>query len=190
MKKSTSQLLIEVIVLLVSIAIIATLGSKDTKAQTSIIPNDLALELARKYSMDDGLVGGALITPKNAYGQVMTYDEAILFVSGKSIDPSTQIFTKRDISVWLVILEGEFVSHVPASVDGAVPAKDVNHRQMAIIMDAKTGELYRRTLISPQIQLLPADLPTLQDSQEDSNFILPTQVPIATEIPYYQTLTP
>ena len=191
MKKYRSQLLFAISIGLALIAVSVNVNLNKTRAQTSLIPSTLALELAQSYSIDDGLIGGALTPSSKAYGQVMTYEEAIQFVFGKPIDSNTQIYTIREKAVWLIILEGEFVSHAPASADGVIPAKDVIHSQMGVILDATTGEILRRTLISPEKELPVTDLPVLEGiAEQDTPFILPTPAPVSTEIPFYQTLTP
>jgi len=118
----------------------------------------------------------------------MTYGQAVQFVLGRSIDLNTQEYKIRNNAVWLLVLAGEFVEHVPSSADGIIPAKDVIHHQMAIILDGNTGEIIGRVMISPQKVLLVSSLPVLIESS-DALPALPTKGPISTEVPY-PTLSP
>jgi len=186
MKKNNLSLFLAITLVPITIGIV--LNVRSTNAQTSVIPNGLALDLALSYSMDDGLMGGALNPPAKVYGQVMTYEEAVKFVLNKPIDSNTQNYKTLNKTVWLVVLEGEFVEHVPPSADGIIPAKEVIHNQMAIILDGNTGEIMRRILLSPQIKLSVANLPVLQKTNAPLP-ALPTSVPISTEVPY-PTLPP
>ena len=62
--------------------------------------------------------------------------------------------------VWLVVLEGKFIEHVPPAPQN-IPAKDVEHSQMALILDAKTGDAFESVLVSPQLPLDISTLPVL-----------------------------
>jgi hypothetical protein len=161
-----------------------------TKAQSSTIDENFALELALSYSMDDGLIGGAIQPPQKMYGQTMTYNEAFQFVSGRAIEPNTKQFEKRNLIVWLVVLEGEFIEHVPASPDGTIPASEVIHEQMTIIMEGNTGDLMRKTLISPDRKLPATLLPILErtDSEQPAPSIIVIEPQIIFVTPF-PTLT-
>ncbi|MBM3181687.1 MAG: hypothetical protein FJZ86_15250 [Chloroflexi bacterium] len=187
MKKNNLRLLLTM-VLIVLIAVSFSSRAETTKAQTIAISGDAALELALSYSMDDGLMGGRLTLPEKVYGEVMTYDEAVQFVSNRPIDPNTKKYEMRNKLVWLIVLEGKFVEYVPSSPDGAIPATEILHNQMAIILDGKTGEIMREILVSPQRKLPVTNLPVLQKSNSAASE-LPTRNPILTEIPY-PTLVP
>ena len=185
MKKSILLLLL---VLTVLAASVFSVQFDNTKAQTSSISEDAALVLAISYSADDGLVGGAVAPPEKIYGQIMTYNEAVLFVLNKPIGQNTTKNEMRNNIVWLIVLDGEFVEHVPPSPDGSIPAIDIAHNQMAIILDGKTGDILRRILPPSHIKLSVANLPLLETTDNIAPD-LPTQIPISTEIPF-PTLTP
>ena len=187
MKKNNLRLLLTM-GLIVLIAISFSSRAETTTAQTIAISGDAALELALSYSMDDGLMGGRLTLPEKVYGEVMTYDEAVQFVSNRPIDPNTKKYEMRNKLVWLIVLEGKFVEYVPSSPEGAISATEILHNQMAMILDGKTGEIMKEVLVSPQRILLVTNLPVLQKT-DSAVSELPTRNPISTEIPY-PTLTP
>ena len=155
---------------------------KELEAQIMAIPGDLALHLALESSKDEGL-GGWQIPPEKVYGQVVTYSKAVQFIFDKPIDSSTKEYEKRDKTVWLVAFEGKFVEHVPTSAGGDIPAKDVIHNQLAVILDGNTGEVMRQVMPSPQTKLPFSNLPILQSTRK-SLPPLPTRGPILTEEPY------
>lgn len=175
----------KILPLILTIALILTSCSKVKESEAepmTKVSGRLALELAFSGSKDDGF-DGWLVPPEKAYGQVMTYDEAMLFVFGKPVEPNTKEFEKRNKTVWLIVLEGEFVEHVPASVGGDIPAKEVIHDQMVMLLDGETGEILREILPSPKMELPVNNLPVLQKTEEELP-VLPTQIPIFTEVPY------
>lgn len=182
MKKNNLRLFLT-IALIVLIAVSFSSRAESTKAQTTTISDGAALELALSYSMDDGLMGGRLTPPEKVYGEVMTYDEAVQFVSSRPIDPNTKKYEMRNKLVWLIVLEGEFIEHVPPSAGGDIPATEIVHNQMAIILDGKTGEIMRRMLPPTQIKLPVTNLPVLQKTDSAAPE-LPTSNPISTEVPY------
>ncbi len=155
-------------------------------AQTSIIPSNVAISLALSYSKDDGLVGGLVGQPAEMYGKVMTYSEATEYVLSQPINPGDGIAKISGNPVWLIILQGKIVEHVPSAPD--IPAKDVIHNQMAVIIDGNTGEILERILISPQTTLSLASLPVLT-MPSGTVPAAPTKMPIFTEIPL-PTATP
>ncbi len=189
MKRGRSKLYFAIVLIFTLLILSVVLRANDTNAQTSIIAESLALNRALAYSVDDGLMGGSLPTSSvTVYGQDMPYGEAVQFVLGRPIDSNTQNYKNRNKVVWLLVLEGKFVEHVPPSADGSIPAKEVIHNQMVIILDGSTGEIMRRMLLSPQIKLSTANLPALQRST-GALPALPTKDLILTEVPY-PTLAP
>jgi len=181
MKKNKWQIFL--ITAIITLTIIGfSLRIDATKAQTTTISDDLALDIALSLSRDNRL-GGWLSSPEKAYGQVMIYDDAVRFVFGKPIDPNTEQYKKRDEIVWLIVLEGEFIEHVPPSAGGDIPAKEVIHNQMVIILDGKTGDIMRRVWLSPQIKLPVTNLPVLQKADKELSE-LPTSILISTDAPY------
>lgn len=163
-----------------------TLAQGTGAAQTSTVPADVAVSQALANTNDDGFFGGAVVAPSKLQGQLMTFDEARQFVLGRSIDASDGVSKFRNYPVWLIVLEGQFVEHVPA-VPG-IPGKEVMHSQMAIIIDANTAEVMEKYLISPD-QRLPTD--SLQVLTIPSGVVppVPTMAPVRTDVPL-PTVTP
>ena len=121
------------------------------------ISAETAVARALVAARDDGL-GGYAEPPARVFGKPMTLTEARRFVFGAN----TGAYNDRppDAPVWLVVLEGKFIEHVPAAPQN-IPAKDVEHNQMALFIDATSGEVFERTMISPQQTLDTASLPLL-----------------------------
>ena len=181
------QLFMRILVILL-ISLIIGLGLKITSAQTSVIPPSLAVDRALAYAVDDRQVGGASTQPAEVRGQTMSYGQAVQLLFGRPIAANEAIAKIRDYPVWLVVLQGEFIEHVPSSADGSIPDTDVIHHQMAIILDGNTGEIIERVMLSPQKVLFVSNLPVLIKSS-DPLPPLPTKGPISTEAPY-PTLRP
>jgi hypothetical protein len=174
------------------IALLATLGVflalKITSTQSSLIPESAAVERALLYAQEDGPIGGAAETPVEIRGQVLPYGQAVQIVFGTPISSKDANAKIRDELVWLIILQGRFVEHVPSSADGSIPPKDSLHTQMVIILDGNSGELIEQIMISPQKTLPVNQFPVLTEST-DTLPSLPTEGLISTEIPY-PTLSP
>ena len=176
------------VILVMLTILIVVIGMKSTNAQSSVIPASLAVDRALTYALEDGQIGGMTTKPTDVRGQVMTYGQAVQLIFGKPIGSNDAVAKIRDYPVWLVILQGEFIEHVPSSADGSIPSKDILHTQMAIILDGNTGEIIERIMISPQKTLSVGSLPVLTESS-DSLPAFPTKGPISTEVPY-PTLNP
>ena len=162
--------------MLIITALIAVSGI----AQTSTIPTSVATNLALSYSKDDGRVGGLVSQPVQMFGKLMTYEEAVQYVFGQPVGSSDAIAKIGNNPVWLVVLQGKIVEHVPPAPD--IPAKDIMHTQMAVIIDGNSGEVIERVLISPQITLSVASLPVLV-LPSGTVAPAPTRGPIFMEIP-------
>jgi hypothetical protein len=165
------------------LVVIVGVGLKAGRAQTSIVPASLAVKRALDTANFDGPIGGSTTQPTEARGQVMTYGEAIQFIFGRPMDPNESIAKLKDYPILLVVLQGQFVEHVPAAADGSIPAKDVIHSQMAVILDGNTAEVLEQILVSPAKALAVSTLPVLP-VHSDAIPPVPTKGPISTEAPY------
>lgn len=187
-KKTPSYRITSFLLILVFAVLIILIGMNSTSAQSSVLPQSLAVDRALVYAQDDGQFGGASTKPAEIRGRVMTYGQVVQLIYGRPISSNDTIAKLRDYPVWLVVLQGEFIEYVPSSADGTIPAKEILHTQMAIILDGNTGELIERVLVSPQKNLSVINMPVLLESSE-SLPALPTKGPISTEMPY-PTLSP
>jgi hypothetical protein len=167
------------------ILIIAVLIVGSGMAQTTTIPASTAINLALSYSKDGGKVGGLVDPPTKMFGKLMTYVEAV-YIFGQPINPGDAIAKMANNPVWLVVLQGKIVEHVPPAPD--IPEKDVMNTQMALIIDGNSGKVVERILISPQTTLSVASLPVLI-SPSGAVPPPPTKGPIFTEVPL-PTATP
>ena len=165
-------------VIVITLLTVFALGT--SVSQTSAISKDVAVNQALLASKDNGLFGGSVSEPSKIQGELITFDQARLFVFGKSIGPDEVDAKLRDYPVWLIVLEGKFVEHVPSAPD--IPAKDVLHSQMAIILDANTAEVMEKYLISPDQKLSTVSLPVLS-KPSGATLTIPTKLPISTTIP-------
>lgn len=126
-------------------------------APVLVISAETAAARALAAAQDDGF-GGYAEPPGKIFGKQMTLAEARRFVFGANAGA----YNDRPASeaVWLVVLEGKFIEHVPAAPPD-IPARDVEHSQMALLIDAKSGEVFERTMIAPQQTLDTSTLPPL-----------------------------
>ena len=175
-------------VVVILVVVIIGVGLKAGSAQTSIVPASLAVQRSLDAANFQGPAGGAIAPPTEARGQVMTYGQAVQFIFGRPMDPNQSTAKLKDYPVWLVMLQGQFVEHVPAAADGSIPAKDVMHSQMAVILDGNTAEVLEQVMVSPANVLSVSAFPVLP-LHSDSIPLGPTQGPISTEAPY-PTLSP
>lgn len=116
-------------------------------------------------------------------GQVMTYDQSHSFIFGRPVAPNTERAKMAANRVWLVVLHGNFIEHVPAAPGPIpIPEKIVLHHQMAIIMDAVTTDAFEMALVSPN---KPLDVSTLALLTLPAEPVvgIPTRLPILTDAP-------
>lgn len=165
---------------LIVMGLLVAIGQRRGTAQTSAISADVAVSQALLSAKDDGLFGGFVNQPTMVQGQFMTFERARQMILGQSLNADEEMVKWRDYPVWLIVLEGKFVEHVPSAPN--IPAKDVLHSQMALIIDANTAELMEKYLISPQQRLSTASLPTLSIPLGTIP-PAPTQAPISTTAP-------
>ena len=146
------------VVLAVILAIGLLLAStRSVVAPQAAIPAETAARQALAAGRDTGL-GGYLAPPERILGMQMRFIDALRFVFGANVGEDRS--RPDGYPVWLVVLEGEFIEHVPAAPPD-IPAKDVTHSQMALLIDAQTGEAFESMLISPQHPLDTRSLPVL-----------------------------
>jgi hypothetical protein len=121
------------------------------------ISAESAVARALASARDDGF-GGYVEPPEKIFGKQMTLGEAREYVFGANAGETTE--RPASDPVWLVVLEGKFVEHVPpAPLD--IPAKDVAHSLMALFIDVQSGEVFEQIMISPQQTLDVSTLPAL-----------------------------
>jgi hypothetical protein len=171
---TTGQRILIAVVGVVVLVLALSLGVKKGVDQTAVIPASVAMDRALAIANEPGPSGGSLTPPTEARGQISTYGQAYQFIFNQPLDPQDSAALGAAYPVWLVVLQGQFVEHVPASADGSIPAKDVLHSQMAIILDGDTTQSLARVMISPTQPLDVSSLPVLP---------LPTGAPAATTTP-------
>ena len=137
------------------------LGLRKNGDTTAVIPASVIVNRALQIANEQGpSSGGSLTPPTEARGQVTTYGQAYQFIFNQP-PPSGTSAPNPIYPVWLVVLQGQFVEHVPASAGGSIPAKDVLHSQMAIILDGDTTESLATVMVAPGQPLDVSSLPVL-----------------------------
>lgn len=175
---------VTVIALLVSVATVAVLlTSQRGIAQTSAVEDERAAELAILFARDDERFGGLRGKLTDLRGAVMSYDDAISIVYQSPNAATQDNDSLRNRSVWLLIMEGDFVEHVPQTPD--IPAKEVPHTQMAVILDSITGEIIEEILLPKEKPLILDNLPK-QDIPADLE--KPIELPTRIEAPTVEPL--
>jgi hypothetical protein len=174
-KLSNVQRLLIAVVAAVVLILILSIGLKKNGDTHAVLPADIVVDRALAVANAQGPDGGAVAPPTEARGQTMSYGQAVQFVLGRPLAAAEAVTRTAAYPVWLVVLQGQFVEHVPAAADGSAPAKDVLHSQMAIILDGDTTESLRRIMIAPAQPLDVSSLPLLT---------LPSGTPEPTTTPY------
>jgi hypothetical protein len=150
-------------VILVAILGVATLMisalNHGKLAQRDFITNEDAVKSALLYAKDDYKTGGIVGEPTEIRGATMTYSHAVQLIFGKKVDSTKDTVRAQDSLVWVIALEGSFVSHVPAAP--GIPSQDVTHTQMYLIIDGKTSDLIEQVFVSPRTRVDVSSLPVL-----------------------------
>jgi len=165
---------------LVVLVIALSLGLRKNPDTAPVIPASVAVSRALQIANQHGpSSGGSLAPPTEARGQATTYGQAYQFIFNRPPDPNDSSAPNPIYPVWLIVLQGQFVEHVPASADGSVPAKDVVHIQLAIILDGDTTESLASVMVSPTLPLDVSSWPVLPLPASGPG---PTTTPEATSI--------
>jgi len=156
MSRQSSRARIAALALVLAFGLLVLTTRSVVAPRTAISAQDAASR-ALAAGRDQGL-GGYVTPPDRVLGRQMSFDEALHFALGTS---AVQDHTRPGVyPVWLVVLEGRFIGHVPAAPPD-VPAQDVEHSQMALLIDAETGEVFESVLVSPRQLLDTRSLATL-----------------------------
>ena len=174
-KLTVARRIIIAVLGVVLLVLVLSFGLKHNFDQTAVIPASIAVHRALAIANEQGPYGEAVTPPVEARGQATTYAQAIQFIFGRPLDPQESAAYNPNFPVWLVVLRGQFVEHVPPSADGSIPAKDVLHSQMAIILDGDSTQNIESVMLSPTQPLDVSSLPVLP---------LPTGAPEATTTPF------
>lgn len=156
----------------------ASSSLKSSTKPAGTISQDLAVYLALQVAKDDGLFGGWVDQPTQIHGKLLTFGQAHQFI-GDPLSSNTFMAEAKDKLVWLIVLQGKFVEHVPgvpAPPSGGVEISpmDVYHSQMVIYVDGATGDVIEVTLISPAKSLKTDALPILSTPPDSTILQVPT----------------
>ena len=155
---------------------------KTVLAKSAIISADVAVNLALSYGNSNIYLEWDN-QPTGIFGKVKKYGEAMQYKTTQPIPPQENIARMSDVPVWLILLQGNFVEHIPAAPGSpGIPEKDIHHHQITLIIDGISGELIETFWVSPQEALSMISLPALTPP---SGTVSPTplQGPIHTAVP-------
>ncbi len=180
------KIVIGIMLGVVAVAFAAIVRTDTGIAQTSNISADQAVVLALSYAKDNGLWGGMVGQPTEIRGRIMPFGQARQFLLSP-IDPNTVMYTMRDNPVWLIMLRGNFIGHIqafpglPSKNLPSNPGRDDLHSQMAVIIDANTGDGIADVLVPLGKELSVISLPVL--NRPTGSISLPTRLPIVPVTP-------
>ena len=139
----------------------AILIGKTVLAKPAIISADAAVNLALSYGNSNIYLEWDN-RPSGIFGKVMKYGEAVQYKTTQPIPPQENIARMSDVPVWLILLQGNFVEHIPAAPGSpGIPEKEIHHNQIALIIDGVSGEIIETFWVSPQEALSMISLPAL-----------------------------
>lgn len=127
-----------------------------------------AAALAVQYAQLPTPAGRLVSKPTAVYAKQMSLGEAYSLKDGRLLDPDTSRGRERDRAVWLVLLHGDFAVNIdPMPGSGQRPRSETYH-QMALILDAGTGEQFGSTFFRPGREpALAAQLPAVAQPLPD-----------------------
>ena len=160
----------------------AILIGKTVLAKPAIISADAAVNLALSYGNSNIYLEWDN-RPSGIFGKVMKCGEAVQYKTTQPIPPQENIARMSDVPVWLILLQGNFVEHVPeAPGSPGIPEKEIHHNQIALIIYGVSGDIIETFWVSPQEALSMISLPALTPP---SGTVSPTplQGPIHTAVP-------
>ena len=160
----------------------AILIGKTVLAKPAIISADAAVNLALSYGNSNIYLEWDN-QPSGIFGKVMKYGEAMQYKTTQPIPPQENIARMSDVPVWLILLQGNFVEHIPAAPGSpGIPEKDIHHNQIALIINGVSGDIIETFWVSPQEAFSINSLPALTPP---TGTVLPspTQGPIHTAVP-------
>lgn len=140
-----------------SLSLIATTNTGSARDVT--VSQDTAVQQALKYATEGVPAGKLEGLPTSVHGQVTTYFHAYQAVSGNATVGGSEL--ARDRPVWWIVFGGNVTVHIPASVDGTVPATDLTYPQISVIIDGQTAELLSLTMHAPGDEVKTDALPVL-----------------------------
>lgn len=160
--KRWSLLIVSLLLFLTLVLAVPYFNDGVESAQTPAISPDAAVDLALRYAADDGPIGGLKGKPTEIRGKVMSYEQANYLITGRAIPSNTarsKIATNR---AWIIVFFGNVIEHVPAALGNKnIPAKDIQHNEMAVILDGVTGDIIERALFPATKELNAKSLPVL-----------------------------
>ena len=151
-------------------------------AEPSIISADVVVNLALSYGNSNIYLEWDN-RPSGIFGKEMKYGQAVQYKTTQPIPPQENIARMSDVPVWLILLQGNYVEHIPAAPGSpGIPEKEIHHNQIALIIDGVSGDFIEAFWVSPQEGLPFKSLPALTPP---SGTVppAPTQGPIHTAVP-------
>lgn len=148
---------------IVTLLVMLTVGffgqARNTRAST--LSETEAAALAITYAQIPMPAGWLVSAPTQVNAQLMPLGAAAQLKDGRPLDPATRLGRESNKFVWLVFLRGDMT--VPsADVPGKSPLPPATYHQMAVVLDATTGELLLTSIYPPTHEVSAAGtLPTV-----------------------------
>ncbi|KAB8141672.1 hypothetical protein F8S13_18175 [Chloroflexia bacterium SDU3-3] len=118
--------------------LLALAGCGGGAAQAAPLPAERAVAMALAHAQADSPAGKLVGMPSTAHGKLASYGEAATIASGTEEHSIPE--SQRNRRVWLVIFEGDAVAQLAPAAGSMDTAKDERFSQVAVIIDAVTGE--------------------------------------------------
>lgn len=186
MKRMRSVLVVSGIIVAIAILAVGFLA-RGRSARAGTLSAAQAAALATKYAQTPAPVGWLVSGPTQVNARLMSLGAAAQLKDGRPLSPATKLGRESSRTVWLVFLRGDMT--VPNQVAaGKTPSSPTVYHQMAVILDAQTGELLLTSLYPPTHEVSAADaLPTVALPEGTGGITLPipvepTEAPLPTRV--------
>lgn len=195
MNRSTSRWAVVSVAAAGILALVLTLSTQGFSAQAATIGQQEAVALAVKYAQTSVRSGRLVGEPTRANATLTTQGAAYKLKDGRPLDPNSRLGRDAGRPAWLVFLRGDIT--VPqAAPAGQAARPDATYHQMALVLDATTGELLGDTIYPPTAEasaaasLPQAPIPANTAGMSLPNVVKPTEVALPTRVPVGVSVPP
>src|SRR2546426_9451522 len=188
--RSTLRYALAVLAVASLATVAAIVASQRSDAQAATLGDQEAAALAVKYAQDGTPSTRMSGMPTEIHAKLTTLGDAYQLMDGRPLDPATALGADRNRAVWLVFLRGNLDVRLQAPVGKPAPPTGPTYHQMAVILDANTGELLGNTIytttaessVAPTLPQVPVpatvDGISVQVIRRPAAPPLPTRTPI------------
>ena len=151
-------ILLLIVVAMSAFVIVSLVNDRNISSPTSLISDEVAVNKAIAEAQAGG-PWGTFREITQIRGRIMTYSEAIQSLSGRPPDPNSSEAQNNALPVWLIVLEGRGSGMQPgAPGTSGIPQE---YEAMAIVLDARTGDVMRGVLLGPRSPIRMDAMPVL-----------------------------